>query len=834
MFRQGMSSVGKTFFYHSLSGLAIVLPLSSVFAASAESEPAAMPAAAAQPPSAYGQMPDMHLLLDIVINGLLVNRIEPVDYRAGHYYVSAEVFNSLGFPIKAPVGQEVALDTIKGISVVYESASQQLLVDVPTDWLPGQTISTDREHKLRLADNTFGMLFNYDIYSSQTARSSKDSYLSAFTEQRVLGRFGSLSNTGVYNHYFQTEENSTLDSGYLRYNTGWHYNDEESMRRYAVGDVVTGSFSWSSAVRLGGVQISRNFQTRPDLVTYPLPQFAGQAAVPSAVDLYINDFKRSSGSVNPGPFTIDTIPFINGAGEATVVVTDALGRQVSTNIPFYVSSDLLKAGLSDYSVSTGVIRQNFGVKSFDYGDLAASGVVRYGVTNWLTVAGNAESAKELALGGVGSNLLLYRFGVLSGSYSMSYNGKNALKVEDSPSVVSKNDRSGHQQSLSYTYTTNSYSINAQREWRSQEYGNLSSYKSGFRLGRRSDQVTASTSIDQFGTLGVGYFNIIDHSGSPVRLLNTSFSRGIWGHSNLYLAMNREIGGKGFSAQFIINVPLDKWGSTSLSSSRSSDNQWSNRINYNRPAPVAGGLGWDLGYAKNHSNNNNDYKQASLTMETQKFQARTGVYGESKYTYWGELSGSLVMMDSGIYAARQINDAFALINTDGFANIPVHFENQLMGYTDDNGHLLIPNVMSYHRARYEIDPLHLPAEIQTPSVEQYHAVRESGGLLVHFPIKKIDSVSFILTDQSGQPLPKGSSIHLADSYFSSYVGWDGIVYIEGVKQNNRLIVNSAEDDSLCLADFTLVNPSGVQSIAPVICIPADKGKNGRDYQGEIND
>ena len=86
-------------------------------------------------------------------------------------------------------------------------------------------------------------------------------------------------------------------------------------------------------MRVGGLQVSRNFAIRPDLVTYPLPQFAGQAAIPSTVDLYIDNFRTQSASVNPGPFVIDNGPRINGAGQATVVTTDALGRRSAPQSP---------------------------------------------------------------------------------------------------------------------------------------------------------------------------------------------------------------------------------------------------------------------------------------------------------------------------------------------------------------------------------------------------------------------------------------------------------------------------------------------------------------------
>ena len=100
-----------------------------------------------------------------------------------------------------------------------------------------------------------------------------------------------------------------------------------------------------SVASYAAVNIEAVLALRPDLVTYPLPQFAGEAAVPSSVDLFINGYKSSSADLQPGPYTLTNIPFINGAGEAVVVTTDALGRQVSTTVPFYVTSSLLQKGL---------------------------------------------------------------------------------------------------------------------------------------------------------------------------------------------------------------------------------------------------------------------------------------------------------------------------------------------------------------------------------------------------------------------------------------------------------------------------------------------------------
>lgn len=776
------------------------------------------------------QLPEMSLMLEVVINGKQSQNVVPVIHRSGHYYISSENFNSLELPIKFDDLPEVEIDTVKGLNVTYESATQQLLVNIPTDWLPEQNISQYKTAGYEASDSTLGMLFNYDVYASHSTEITQSDYISAFTEQRLLGPFGIVSNNGIYNQQFDSEKVNSSQNRYIRYDTKWFYNDEKSMLRYSAGDIITGSLAWGTSVRLGGLQLSRNFATRPDLITYPLPQFAGQAAVPSSVDLYIDSFKNSTTNVNPGPFTISTIPFINGAGNATVVVTDPLGRQVSTSVPFYVSSELLQKGLVDFSLSGGKIRNNYGLENFDYQNNAASGTLRYGLTNWLTLEGRAEKASQLMVGGAGGNIMLGQFGVLGGSYTTSKAKDGAFKPEnqaydyyddatqsDDPYNPQQNRNSGDQRSISYSYTQRNFSINAQRVIRSDGYGDLSNYKSSYRPNKKTSQITGSTTLGDLGSIGIGYFDVERFDNSRLRLANISYSTTVFGQNSLYTSINREIGQQGYSAQIIVSIPLGNWGGASMSSSRDSNNKWTHQASYNRAAPTDGGIGWNMSYAKN-SGNQSDYKQAGVEYLAQKAKAQGGIYGDKNYTYWGELSGSLVAMGRSIYASRPINDAFALISTDGYPDVPVRYENQLLGKTDNNGYLLIPTVTSYANGKYEIDPVNLPVDVKIPVVEQTRSIKESSGTLIEFPVTKITPATLTLVDESGTPLPKGSIIYLNDRNDVSYVGWDGDSYLENVAAENKLTILRADDNTQCQVHFTLPEhpTNGIHSLNTLVC------------------
>ena len=74
-----------------------------------------------------------------------------------------------------------------------------------------------------------------------------------------------------------------------------------------------------------------------------------------------------------------------------MVVTDILGRETTYTQDFYVSPELLRTGLSEYSYSLGAIRKNFGYESNNYGDIALLATHRYGINDRLTVGANFSS-----------------------------------------------------------------------------------------------------------------------------------------------------------------------------------------------------------------------------------------------------------------------------------------------------------------------------------------------------------------------------------------------------------------------------------------------------------
>ena len=308
-----------------------------------------------------------------------------------------------------------------------------------------------------------------------------------------------------------------------------------------------------------------------------------------------------------------------------MVTTDALGRQVSTTLPFYVTSSLLQKGLSDYSVAAGSLRRDYGVRDFSYGPGIASGSLRYGLSDMFTLETHAETAESLMLGGLGGNMRVGNFGVLNAALAQSrFEGDK-----------------GHQVALGYQYNSQRIGFGYQRLQRHGDYADLSRVGSpDMQLSKSSEQVTLSVNLNAYGSIGAGYFDVRAGDGTRTRLINLSYSKPLWGSSSVYLSANREVGDSQWAVQAQLVIPFDLHGTLALSMERSNEGETLQRVNYSRAVPAGVGVGYNLGYAA--GSDRDAYRQADVTWRLQSVQLQAGVYGSSgEMTRWADASGSLV-------------------------------------------------------------------------------------------------------------------------------------------------------------------------------------------------
>lgn len=723
------------------------------------------------------------LQLELVVNGVSSGLIVPVTLAGGRFAMAASDLAAAG--VALPVGLSGMLDlgALAGVAVDYDQPNQRIRLDLPSAWLPHQAVGGGGTARQR-PQSSVGMVLNYDLNFTDT--DDRAPRLVAWGEARIFGDFGQVSLTGA-----------VRGGQVIRYDFSWSHSDDERMITYEAGDFVTRSLSGNRPVRMAGLQISRDFSVRPDVITYPLPEFAGDARLPSAVDLLIDGYRATGGQVAPGAFAIGAMPGLNGAGQATLNVTDMLGRRVSTTIPFYVSNDLLRAGLIDFSGSIGMLRRNYGRRNFDYGAAAATGALRYGASRLITVEASAEASSGFASASLGALVQLGNAGVVNAGYAVS----------------DERGESGDRISLGYQYRARRFGFAASHVRESEGFSDLASLDDRHEA-RTTTTVATSLSSDMLGNFGASYIATSDRRGQDLGLASGSWSMPLSGGVTLFTSGTYEVRRRQWSGALNLILPLGGGrGTAAASITREARGATTLRADYGRAVPVNGGLGGNLTLAR--ASDTGRYGSGELAWRTAAMEMRGGVYGgRHDMTRWAGVSGSVVAIGGDVLLANRVADSFVLVDT-GRAGIPVRYENQLVGRSGRDGHVLVPWVPAYYAAQYSIDPFDLPTNVSAPVVERRVAVARGSGLVLEFELRTMRSGRITLVDRAGAPLPVGATASINGGARLA-VGWDGFLFAEALDDSNMVTV-ALPDGEHCTAEF-LAPPPGAEDamIGPVAC------------------
>lgn len=735
------------------------------------------------------------LYLQVFLNGNDSRQIAHFVHEGEHFRASAETLRKLGFKLPADAPQTLQLSSLPGVSAHYDQAAQKLDITAPFDLLNvSAAVLNTRSNPIPQPQASPGLLMNYDLYG--TRGTDGNSALSAFTELRAFNQWGVLSNTALSRVSELSGLGTHTDS--VRLDTTFSHSFVDSALTFRAGDIISGSLDWSRATRLGGIQLQRNFALQPDLVTFPIPAFFGQAALPSTVELYINGMKQYSGQVPAGPFQLNTVPIVNGNGQAQVVITDAMGRQTSLAFPFYTASQLLRAGLSDYSIDLGFVRKDYGVNSFSYGsDPVASGVYRYGVRDWLTLEGHAETTSGLADGGVGAVVQIGKAGIVNASWADSHD----------------RGASGSQAEFGYNWRNEHFNISLDTL---RTFGDYRDVASRYSLPppQRSDRALAGFTMGQMGSLGISYIALQYPNQPRSRYGSAYYFKSLGQRASLNLSINQNLDDHSDRNIFLgVSLALDHNISASVAAQHDRNGTLFT-ADASQPINPDGGFGWRV---RAQTGENESGGQAEIGYRGQNGEIIAGVQSFAGVNYgYADWSGALVFMDRQFFAARRIDDAFAVVSTSGVPGVPVMLENRPIGTTNSGGDLLVTPLNAYQRNKLAIDPMHLPANVNIERVDTQVVPSDRAGTLVRFGIEPIRAASVILHDSAGKPVELGAEVKLRGGKAAPMVvGYDGIVYLEGLGEHNVLEVQTSH--GICTARFDYQPKSQtIPVIGPLVC------------------
>ncbi|MDQ8729442.1 fimbria/pilus outer membrane usher protein [Bradyrhizobium sp. LHD-71] len=757
------------------------------------------------------------LQLNVSVNDTPINLIG--SFRRlpdGSIAAAPEELNELGLlPAKGRPGPDglIRLDTLPGVTYRVDDAMQVIWINAP-DAVRRPRVINLRPHDDHApeAQRSFGGIINYTLFAASDGDFWRD--IKAF--QGVSGAFeGRLfSPYGTFNQSFIGSTASGELGGFTRLDTTWSYSSPQDLITYRAGDMISGGLSWTRSVRMGGIQIQRNFGLRPDLVTMPIPVLSGSAAVPSTLDVYTQNVRTFSGAVPAGPYEVTNLPVATGGGTARVVLRDALGRETVTTLPFYVSSQLLQEGLTDFSAELGFARRFYGIASNGYdGRPVASGSMRYGLTDWLTLEGHAEGGAGLLNGGVGA------------SFALGSRGVASLAVAGSR----LNGRAGGLVNAAIELSLGQLSLYARTQRTFGEYDDIASVTApafdpwlnhdlnvfSAKVPKVLDQISVGMPLPfDRSNLNLSYTQLESAWGDRDRIVGLSYSRGFGRNATFYATAFKSLDDRdGFGVFAGISFPLgdDITLSGGVQNGPNGTSAVVDAIKSERPE--VGSYGWRVRDAEGGTTD----RSAAASYRGSFGRVEAGVQQfENSVRATAQFGGSIAFAGGGVFFGNRIDDAFAVVDA-GAPDVLVRYENRPVGKTNGRGLILVPYLNSYQKNKISIDSEKLPVDAEIPTTDKVVVPADRNGVVVKFGVEQTSEAALItFVDASRKPIDVGSQGILEGSDEGFVVGYDGQSYLRDLNAHNAVRIGLAGGNT-CRAEFDYSRQPGEQvAIKDVVC------------------
>ena len=669
-----------------------------------------------------------------------------------------------------------SLSSISQLSHVYNHQDLTLKIELPAAAFERSRLTTRYESLPPPTKPNPGGFINYDLLASQSPESNKTAGL---FELGYFNRYGVGTSTMLWD---QAPGRDPL----TRLTSTWTVDDPETLRSLRLGDAVNVAASWGRAVQFAGIQYGSNFATNPGFVTMPVQSASGQAILPSTVDVFINNALVTQQAVLPGPFSISNLPVVSGAGEVRLVVRDLLGREQIINRPFYASQSLLRSGLKSFSVELGFVRENFGIRSNDYGPWLASGTYRRGLIEGFTGEVHAEAMAEQLTAGAGADFLVPQIGLLSAYWVGSRNqlGKGTMAM------------------LAIERQAQPWSLGARTQWASSGFSQVGDLSVSTPI--LSSSVNLSFGAGQAGSVGLAYLQQRHRDSADARFTTLSYSVSLGRTASVTLTALRDMGREGGTTLFaMLSLPLQ--GTTNLSASsqhvRNAGVGNSNDLSttLQRNLPLGEGIGYRL-----HASGGGTQEAALLV------QRNAGTYSVEVSQNQGitasrvGISGGVALMGNAVFPTRRIEQSFGVVHVADYPNVRVLADNQPVGRTDAQGNALLSRLRPYDINVISIDQRDLPMDAKINAVKMEVTPYYRSAIDINFPIARSFGALLTLIQEDGSPLPVGVAVNLLGNETNFITGYAGEIYLTGLQPKNTLRANWGDHSCLVEVDYAASN------------------------------
>jgi outer membrane usher protein len=735
-------------------------------------------------------------VLDSIVNGqhkgvafALIDRGEVIGIDAAALRAWRVIVPNVE-PLRFEDRSFIAIADLAGAHANLEQKFQRLILNIPPALLAREDIHFGTD-TLPLSPAPLAGFLNYTLFGYS---SSADSYGSGFFELGASGETGSLVATASVN---TAGPGSQTTNRIVRFDTAFRRDDRDGLRTLQLGDSFTQGGAWGRSVRFGGIQYGTNFLLQPNLITYPLQAFSGTAVVPSTVDVFVNGTRIATQPVQPGPFTLNDVPLVTGAGDVQLVVRDAFGQQQVITQPFYASRRLLRGGLDEFQIALGALRQNYGLESFDYGSAMGSGYWRRGINDALTVEGRFEADDTVRALGAALDWSAGLTGIVTAGAAVS---------------DSRTGR-GHLLLGGYEYQGRGFNFSARSSWASPAFRLIGDAVS--QLLQRQSYVSAGTNLGATGSIGLAWA-AQRYRGLPARdTAALTYSVTLPHRTFFNVSLSRAYRGSGSTSVFAsLSVPLD--GRTMMAVDGSANRGGGQRNSYagatvQRSYPTDEGFGYRLRATTREQVDGGlayTWPYGLYTLEASSYQGTSAVRASG--------SGGIGAIAGTAFASRQITESFGVVKVGELEGVRVFHGGNPIGRTNEEGLIVLPRLSPYSANRITIDERDLPMDVTIRQRDLQVVPRYRAGTLANYEARRRIGAVLAVRLADGSPLPAGVTV-LSDGSAQNFVsGHAGEIFVPDLPPSAHYTAQLAGGRCSFSAGYTAPPKEAIPTLGPFVC------------------
>ena len=720
---------------------------------------------------------------------------------------------------------------IPGASMTFDEADLRLDVSVPQAYM-GQHARGYVDPEYWDSGVNAGLLnYNLNSYHTRSGGVSQTSTYLGLNAGLNLGRWHLRQNSSLSR---QSAVTGTRATHRWQDIATYAQRDLPDLRaQLTLGDSFTSGEVFDS-IGLRGVQLATDDRMLPQSLRGYAPTVRGVADTNAKVTVRQNGMVIYQTTVAPGPFTINDLYATGYGGDFEVSVAEANGRVHTFSVPYASVPQLLRPGVTRFSVGAGQLRD----ESIQHQPDVVQATMQRGFTNLLTGYAGIEGSH-----GYGAALLGSALNTSYGAFAMDVTAART-RIPGMDTLSGQSMRLSYSKIMAqtgtsltvaaYRYSTGGY-LSLDNAARARDYarrglpifstgitqpilingvpvaGLLTPAQQAALAGVELDGLLVPTGVDrqrnnfsltlsqQLGSRGGSLYatgSALDYwnrSGTETQFqtgynnaigrvsynLSASRERDLFGHADNRYMVNVTIplGNGAQTPLFTGGLARDSQGGMQEQGTLSGTAGIDDRFSYGATATHASGQ--NSGSIGSTGSLNGGYRGAGVQLN-----AGFGVgsdYSQSSLN----IAGGIVAYPGGITFGQPLGDTVAIVEAPNAAGARIG--NAAGVRVGRAGYALVPYLTPYQLDTITIDPNGVPLDVQLDNTSTQIAPRAGAVVMVKF---KSESGRFLLIQAKladGKSLPFGAEVQNEQEHPVGVVGQAGQIMVRVAKPVGRLHV-----------------------------------------------